>query len=102
MNLVLEDNTAPSWVTQLFQGLDSRLHQIESQISNQNTWGQQIEEVLQNQNRTLQIQNLRISSIENQMSETNKFNSNVARVETNIQVLNYDVKIQSLVNYIAI
>ena len=37
---------------------------------------QHIEEVLQNQNRTLQNQNLRISSIENQISEMNKFKSN--------------------------
>ena len=43
-----------------------------SQISNQITRWQQIEEVLQNRNRTLQNQTLRISSIENQMSEKKK------------------------------
>ena len=88
----MPDNTAPPWAAQLFQGLDTRLHQIESQIVKQNTRWQHIEETLQNQNIAIQNQNSRISSIESQISEMDRLKTNVTRVETNVQMLNSDVK----------
>ena len=86
------DNTAPPWAAQLFQGLDARLHQIESQIVKQNTRWQHIEETLQNQNSIIQNQNSRISSMESQIPEIDNLKTNVTRVESNVQMLNSDVK----------
>ena len=91
-NTVPDGNMAPPWAAQFFQGLDLRLNQIELQISNQNARWQHIEDTLENQNHTLQSQNTRIVSIENQMSEMNLLKTNVSRVETKVQLLNSDIQ----------
>ena len=92
INSVLTENTAPPWVAQLLIGLDSRLQQIETHISNQNIKWEQIEKVLQNQTRSLQDQRSRIFNIEGQMSEMNKMKGKITLVETKVQLMNSDIE----------
>ena len=75
---------APPWVSQLFEGLDIRLNQIEAHLINQNTrW--------QSMSYTLRIQNERMTNIETQMSEISSLKQNMTRMQITMDCQDRDV-----------
>ena len=80
-----EDSSAPRWVTQIMQNLDSRLNHIEQQLTNQNTkW--------QNMDRVLQNQNARMTGIEQQVMEINCMKQSMASLQISAEVTDNEVK----------
>ena len=61
----------PSWLPELFQRLGSRLSHIGNQLLSQNSRWQNMDRALQTQSISLQNQNARMLSIEQQMTEIN-------------------------------
>lgn len=80
-----ENGNAPPWVSQMLQGLDSRLRQIEIHLAHQNTgW--------QNMGLTLKSQSERISSIEQQISELNGLKQSMVRLQITVDHLDGEVE----------
>ena len=65
------ENATPSWFSQLFHNLDSRLVHIDNQLSNQNSRWQNMDHVLKSQSAMLQNQNTRMTNIEQHVTEIN-------------------------------
>ncbi|MEW8545932.1 MAG: hypothetical protein AB2693_20615 [Candidatus Thiodiazotropha sp.] len=81
----IENDSAPPWVSQMLQGLDSRLRQIESHLAHQNTgW--------QNMGLTLKSQSERMTNIEQQMSELNGLKQNMVRLQITVDHLDGEVE----------
>ncbi|MEW8544668.1 MAG: hypothetical protein AB2693_14170 [Candidatus Thiodiazotropha sp.] len=80
-----EDSGAPRWVTQIMQNLDSRLNQIEHQLTNQNAKWQNMDTVLQNQNA-------RMTGIEQQVMEINSMKQSMASLQISAEVTDNEVK----------
>ena len=75
----------PPWVSQMMQGLDIRLRQIESHLIDQNAkW--------QTMGISLQTQSERMSSIEQNVAELNGIKRKVETLENTIELLDNDVK----------
>ena len=74
-----ENGDAPPWVSQMLQGLDSRLRQTEVHLAHQNTgW--------QNMGLTLKSQSERMSSIEQQISELNGLKQSMVRLQITMTI----------------
>lgn len=81
----IENGSAPPWVSQMLQGLDSRLRQIETHLAHQNTgW--------QNMGLTLKSQSDRMTSIEQQISELNGLKQNMVRLQITVDHLDGEVE----------
>ena len=80
-----ENGNAPPLVSQILQGLDSRLRQIEVHLAHQNTgW--------QNMSLTLKSQSERMSSIEQQISELNGLKQSMVRLQITVDHLDGEVE----------
>ena len=82
---------APPWALNFFKSVESRLHSIETQLSQQNSNWQHIEQQLQTQNNQLQKQNERITQVEQKVEQINEIKQKFTRVEA--QVYDLDSKI---------
>lgn len=77
---------APPWVNAMMKNLDSRLQNIESQLSSQNQRWQQIE-------NQIQSQNTRMLNIEQKVSQVNNMKQNITQVQ--LQVSDMDVAVKN-------
>lgn len=91
----------PPWLSSLLQSLDTRLQNIEGQLNNQNSRWHQIHGSLQSQGTMLQNQNVKILSIEKQISEINNLKKSVTYLECKVHDLDTELKDthSTLVNY---
>ena len=92
LSVGLNQNSAPPWLSQLFQNLDLRLQHIEGQLSNQDSRWQHIDNTLQSQSATLQNQNSRMLSIEQQLIEMRELKQTVTQVESSVQNMDKQIK----------
>lgn len=77
-------SSEPPWVTNMLQGLYSRLQQIETHLGFQNTRWQAIDTKLNNQN-------IRMTNIEQQMTELNSMKQNMSQMQSTVDNLNAEV-----------
>ena len=91
INPPVPENASPSWLSQLFNQLYTRLSHIDNQLANQNSRWQHMDNVLQSQNTMLQNQNARMLKIEKQMTEINALKNSVTRIEAKMVVLDSDL-----------
>ena len=87
----LNQNEAPLWVTTILKSLDSRLQNIETQLTKQNSRWQQIESQLQNQNAQLRNQNTRMNQIEQKVELIKDIKQSVTRAEMQISDMDLEI-----------
>ena len=79
------------WLSQMFQKLDGRLQQIESQLLTQNSNWQHIDNTLKQQTTAIEQQNNKILHLEKSVTEINAVKTSVSQIQSNLASLDKDV-----------
>ena len=85
-------DAAPKLLSNLFQRLDLRLSNFDTQLLNQNSRWQNMNQALQSQSVALQNQNQRMLSIEQQMLKINGLKNSVTRMEIKVNAIDSDLR----------